>query len=203
MADGKKSAKNQKLIIIIVLVLILVGAGAYFLMGNKTVKEGSQGEGGNALTSIKDALSRSVSLECEYTDAEGKASKAYIKNGAVRADVSSSNPEEAGSVILKDKKMYMWTGKEGFVVTMPDETPEGGESDSKVDEQQDLMKDLEEYKDSCKVAVVSDSLFTPPADVKFSDMPNFGAPANNSVPAEGEMSEEKIKEMMKQYQTEE
>ena len=100
---------------------------------------------------------------------------------------------------MKDKKLYMWNGSEGFVMTLPDETAEGG-SGSNADQKDNLMKDLEEYKDSCKVAVVQDSLFTPPGDVKFSDMSSFTAPANNnSVPAEGEMSEEKIKELMKQY----
>lgn len=199
MATAKKSSMNPKLIIIVIVVLILVGVGAYFLMGNKMVKEGSIGGGGNAFTSIKDALSRSVSLECDYKDADGRSSKAYIKNGAIRADVTSSNPEEAGSIIMKDKKMYMWNGKEGFVITLQDEKNENGESLSTEDQQKNLMKDLEEYKDSCKVAVVQDSLFTPPGDVKFSDMSSLGAPANNSIPAEGEMSEEKIKEMMKQY----
>ena len=161
---------NKNLIIGAVVLLVLGGAGWYFLKGQN---KSSQNVGTNAITSIKDALSKSVSLECDYKDENGQGSKSYIKNGAVRVDVISDDPEKAASIIMKDKKMYSWTGKkEVCVMELPDEAVEKpvGSVNEGSTQQANLMADLEKYKDACKAAIVSDSLFTPPADVKFTDL---------------------------------
>jgi hypothetical protein len=119
--------------------------------------------------------------------------KAFIKNGAIRTDTTDPNPERSGSMIMKDKKMYMWTNKEGYVMEIPDVTPaEGSTADTTTSESEDIMKDLEEYKDHCKTSVVADSLFTPPGDVNFQDMSKM-----QGMPGAGDDAE--MQKMMEQY----
>lgn len=157
--------------IIIVVVLVVAGVGGFLVMGKGGKSSSPLSSATGTFSSIKDALSRSMTLECEYSDETGRKVKSYIKNGAVRADVVSSNVEESGSTIMKDKKMYFWNAQGGFTMTLPDDqgTAEGQE-ESKNSQGKELLEDLERYKNQCKTSVVSDSLFTPPSDVKFQDM---------------------------------
>lgn len=206
MAAKKKSPLNPKVIIIAVVLLLLVGVGISMMMGKNTSKDGSVSTGSNAFTSIKDAFSKSLSLECEFTDETGTKSKVFIKNGAMRGDFEGGEAMEAGSMIFKEKKMYFWNGKEGSMMTIPDAV----EGDTTTTDTQSLnpdnfFKEVEQYKDSCKPAVVSDSLFTAPADVTFTDLSKMmeSVPQGNTVPEGSGMTEEDIKKIMEQYQTEE
>lgn len=184
----------QKKVIIAIIALALIGGGAFFFLQNKPGSSQS-----TVVTSIKDALSKSVSLECTYTDGQGRESKSYIKNGAVRSDYKGKTAEETGSAIVTSKKMYMWTdNKEGFMMDIPEVTrAEGEQSTPKaLSQKDDVMADLEKYKESCKAAVVSDSLFTPPSDVKFTDYSQM----MKQMPSAGSgMSEEQVKQYMEQY----
>ena len=147
--------------------------------------------GGNVFTSIKDALSKSLSLECTFTDESGQQTKSYIKNGAVRADMTAKDPKESGSVIVKGKTMHFWNGKTGFTMQIPEETSAPAQPGAKesTPESANIMQTMEKYKDSCKPAVVADSLFTPPADVQFQDFSKMmqqlptGSPGTGSAPA--------------------
>lgn len=167
--------KSPKAMYLIIGVIVLVFAGfAFYFMSSKKNATGPLGstKDGNVFTSIKDALSKSVSLECTFSDESGRKTTSYIKNGAIRADIVSSVADESGSVIVKDNKTYFWNNKGGFVMTVSDkdttsDTAGGNPAQSQGD---NLMQDLEQYKDSCKPSVVSDSLFTPPSDVKFTDL---------------------------------
>jgi hypothetical protein len=166
------ATKNSKgMYLVIGVIVILLALFAFYFMSSKKNLTGPLGstKGGNVFTSIKDALSKSVSLECTFSDESGRKTTSYIKNGAIRADIVSSIADESGSVILKDNKTYFWNNKGGFVMTVkPDANTAGG---NPVQSQGDsIMKDLEKYKDSCKASVVSDSLFTPPSNVKFTDL---------------------------------
>ncbi len=155
--------------IIIVVALVLVGAGGYMVMSNKGGNPLNSAT--NSFTSIKDALSKSISLECDYTDETGRKVKSWIKNGAVRADVTSSNPDEAGSTIVKEKKMYFWNAKSAISLTLTDEAQkEVNNQANEITKDKEVVNEIEKYKSSCKPAVVSDSLFTPPANINFQDM---------------------------------
>lgn len=153
-------------------VVVLLGAGGYVVLSSKKGSlPSSSTSGGNVFSSIKDALSKSVSLECNFTDEDGRQTKAYIKAGAVRSDFTGKTANESGSVIMKDKKMYFWSSQGGFMMDVPDEKPAAGQpkEEGLPSTGADVMKTLEQYKDSCKPAVVSDSLFTPPANITFQD----------------------------------
>jgi hypothetical protein len=167
--------KNKKtLILVAVALLLLVGGFAYskFKSGKSMTSDTSE-KGNGIFTSVKDALSQKLTLTCEFTDETGASTKSYIKNGAVRVS-SVSNNDQAGEIIIKDKKMYMWDDKkkEGFVYTIPDESENGQNEVTNGDlvSSESYLNMIDQYKDSCKVATVADSYFTIPTDVNFQDM---------------------------------
>src|SRR3989344_7062324 len=109
---------NKSLPVIIVVILLLLGGGAFLAFKNKPAQPGAvntnvgqgQTQDGNVFTSIKDALSKSLSLECTYKDEKGTETKTYIKAGAVRLDAQSTaaGSEANSQAIFKDRKLYSW-----------------------------------------------------------------------------------------------
>lgn len=178
----------MKYVPLIVIAVLVLGVGGYFFLsqqdkitpqGVSTVVPSEESKG--MFTSIKDALSKSLSLECTYTDEKGTTSKTYIKAGAVRTEVSAKGDTETQTyMIMKDKKIYSWNPitKEGTLIELtsfditPKVIPTGAmkeESVQKDDEKESILAQIEKYKDACKPATVADSLFVPPTDVTFQD----------------------------------
>jgi hypothetical protein len=197
--------KNKNLIIAaVVIILIALGAAGYLLMNQNQAPaqtESStsipQEQNTDVFSTIKDALSKSLSLQCEFTDEEGRKTVSYIKNGQVRADITSSKPEESGSVIVKDKKMYFWNSRGGFTMEFTDEMMDSAESSA---QGQDIIENLEKYKQSCRAATVSDALFSPPSDVEFQDMSDMMKMVPTGDSAMPSVDQKQVEEMMKQYQ---
>ncbi len=198
--------KNKGLLIGAVIIIILAAFGGYMFL-NKSQgipSSGTENDTGNVFTSIQDALSKSVSLKCDFTDESGRKTVAYVKNGAVRADIASPNANESGSVIVKDKKIYFWNAQGGFMMEVPETTPEEGAAKPETMQGQDIVGSLEQYKDSCNAAIVSDSLFTPPSDVDFQDfskmmertMPTGTGSGSKNQPT---IDSKQYEDLMKQY----
>lgn len=186
----------------ILIVLLFLGGGGYYLYSTKLAPKVGTQQSGGVFGSIKDALSKSLSLQCNFTNDDGTQIAAYMKAGAVRVDSEGKTQEQSGSYIMKDKKLYFWQkgAKEGTSMefTEPSVTPEKTEtaqptesagSQSKGD---DMLAMLEKFKDKCKPAVVGDDLFTPPSNVKFTDF-------SKMMPT-GQPSEQDVQKMMQQYQ---
>lgn len=203
----------MKKILPILVVLLLLGIGGYFFMSSKgTLPKTPLNTGtSNAFDSIQDALSKSLSLKCVYKDEQGIQTTTYIKGGAVRVNMEGiKDNEQPGSIILKDKKMYMWNevSKTGFTytITEPEVTP-GTESPKVDNKDSSVLAGIEKYKDSCKTEVVADSLFVPPTDVKFQDMSAFTENLMKQVPTTGAVdqnavNQDYINELMKQISPE-
>lgn len=207
-------SSKQLIIIAVIVILILLGIGGYYVMGQKGISQTTKPPAAASVSptasagmfgSIKDALSKSLSLQCLY-DENGKKTTAYIKAGAVRADMSGGTKEENGSVIMKENRLYFWNGKEGIMMQLDTPpVPSGTTAQAKPSKapNADFMEGLEKYKDACKPAVVSDALFTPPADVKFVDQTKMMEDAKKlmkGVTPGSAMSEEDVKKLMQQYQ---
>lgn len=184
---SKKSTKKKSPILVIVVVVIALLGGGYYFFSQKDFKALLIPGGGNigTFSSIQDALTRSMSLVCEYTDERGIETKTYIKNGAVRMSNSGADGVEPGEVIVKDNKMYTWSPEtlEGFVIEMEDaDTDEMADDLVEVKSQgskSDFVGAIEAYKEHCKVSTVSDSYFTPPTNVEFKDIASmFGGTVN-------------------------
>ncbi len=182
---------NRNVLIGLILAVLLLGGG-YVVVNKKTTPPGSSTKtGGGVFSSVRDALSKSLTLECAFTDEQGRQTKAYIKNGAVRSDFTGATANESGSVIMKDKKIYFWNAQGGFMMTQPEVTPgasQGTKEEKTPASVGDVVSTLEKYKNECKPSVVSDSLFTPPSNVTFQDFSkafqgSSGAGGVNAVPS--------------------
>lgn len=177
----------MKKILPVIVILVLLGVGGYFYLNskgttpselvNKTEKE-------NVFNSIKDAMSRSMSLKCIYKDEKGVETTSYIKGGAVRVMMTNTtDTEQPNNFIMKDKKMHMWSdiNKTGFVFEIDEpvgtpaptfEVEKGLEPEKQpgAEQQESVLAQIEKYKDACKTEVIADSMFTIPTDIQFQDM---------------------------------
>lgn len=179
--------KAGKKIFVIVFVVLLVIVGGVSYSRFKNSDNVSVTESKSIFTSVKDALTKNVTLTCEFNESESTF-KSYIKNGAVRITTSGDNSTQAGEMIMKDNRMYVWDSKtkEGFVYDIPKEvdgdTQDVGMASQQVVSSESYLDMIDKYKDSCKVATLDDSFFTPPTDVKFQDMSKFLEDLKSQMP---------------------
>ena len=183
----------------VVLILVLLGVGGYFYFKSNNVAmkpsvgmAGSkESSGGNVFTSIKDALSKSLSLQCNFKDEQGQDTTTYIKAGGVRVVMNNTkDASQPNNVMMKDKKMYMWSDKtkEGFTFTLdvpvvsPTVKGNVSENNTGASKQDSILATIEKYKNDCKPAVIADSFFAVPTDVKFQDMSEFTKSMMKAVP---------------------
>lgn len=203
----------MKKVVVAVVVLLLLGAGGYYLYAKSASKmapaASTEQNSGGVFGSIKDALSKSLSLQCAFTADDGVPTTAYIKAGAVRVDTNGKTVEQQGSFIMKDKKIYFWqtATKQGTMMSVPEVsvTPTSGSTvkpTAASSEGDNMMAALEKFKNDCKPAVVADSLFTPPADVKFTDFSQMMKQVPSGMPSgyPTGMSQQDVQKMMQQYQ---
>lgn len=170
--------KKIGIIVGVIIFLLLIGGGLYLFTSKRPAMapatQSAKPTSSSVFSSIQDALNRSLSLKCTYANGDIQT-VAYIKNGEIRSDISSSkNPQANGSVLMKvkDKKMYYWNGTQGFMMTIPDVTvtPTATTATGSNTNAQNTINDLEKYKQNCQPADVSDSLFVLPTNVTFKDM---------------------------------
>lgn len=212
----------MKKIILIIAILVVFGIGGYFYLNSRGLTSKTLLTIGNKSTrkvfnNLQEALSKSMNLKCVYKDEKGLETTTYIKNGNVRVMMTNSkDPEELNNIIIKDKKMYMWSDqtKKGFVFedtepyTSPYPTFEvkkelEPEKKPGLQQQESILAQIEKYKDACKVEKIADSMFNIPTNVQFEDMNKVQEQMMKQIPQapSGENQEEMqkyIQDMMKQ-----
>ena len=170
---------NRTLLIIVAFVVVALAVVGVAVVGTSkkstpavTQAPTARPTESNIISSIKDALTKGSSLECNFTTESGTKTHAYIKNGMVRSDVTGKTAQESTSVIIKDKKMYFWNAASAMMMEIPDVsiTPVKGKSAASLsDQQKSVMDSLEQYKKDCHASTVADSVFDLPKGVKFQD----------------------------------
>lgn len=174
---------------ILLLLVIFVSGVSYLKFKNNNTNSDNVEDSGtadNVVTSIKDALSKKVTLVCEFKDDSGSSVKSYIKNGAIRIMTNNNVESGAGEIIIKDKKMYMWDvkTKQGFMYDVPEESENDTASitNGEIVKSESYLNMIDKYKDSCKVSSVEDSYFDLPSDIKFQDMAKFLEDIKSQMP---------------------
>lgn len=178
---------NKKIVLIIAFVVIVV-LGLFLFRNNKTGQNkflNSDKSDKTVISSIKDALSKDLTLTCEFKDDNsGKIIKSFIKNGAVRITTDDVN-SQSGEIIIKSNKMYMWDKKTktGFVYDIPNEDSDKvGMTGQEINQTENYLNMIDKYKDSCKAGIVEDSYFSEPSDVNFQDMSKMIQDIKNQIP---------------------
>lgn len=178
--------KKYLWLILLIAVLLLLGTG-YYLYKHRTMPAATSMQAPkptstSMFTSIQDALAKSLTLQCSFTDDMNRKTTAYIKSGAVRVDFVGTNSAQmynSMSVIMKDQRIYMWdpAKKQGMTMVfaiptgamMATGTPTTGTTQPSQNGA-NVLSSLDKFKDSCKPAVVADTMFTIPTDVTFQDL---------------------------------
>ncbi len=169
--------KKYLSIIIVVVILIVIGVFAYFNNSSQqgSLTEQAKTESNNLFSSIKDAMSKSLSLKCEYQGVEGKTTT-YVKGEKVRVITETTGAEATiANLIFKDNKMWVWNEgeKEGFLFEIDNQDVDEQEDLSGQSNREEIIEELEQYKDQCSTAVIQESMFTPPSDVTFKNLSNL------------------------------
>ena len=144
-----------KKILIPFFVILLVGMIAFLLWPPNKPKK---------ISSIKDALTQSLHVQCEYTDEAGLITKTYTKNGMLRSSFKDKNDDQnSGGVLIRDGKSYVWwdKDKQGVFLSSAADNSE---------QKNQIIRDIEQYKDTCKSTDVSDTLFAIPSEIHFRDI---------------------------------
>ena len=176
MEENKKK-QNPMMIVGVVIAFVVLLVGYFVLSQNKTnnrpgkeenteVAKEEKREGGSIISSIKDAMSKSMSLKCTYV-VGSQETIAYVKGNKIRVD-NKDEDGKTGSMIMKDDKMWIWSSdrkEEGIIMST-----KGIEGGQKTTSSEDIIANLEDQRQFCKVDNVSDSYFEPPQNIKFQDM---------------------------------
>lgn len=106
-------------------------------------------------STIKEAVTKSIVIECDYSDPEdGEQTKIYFKGPLVgiRPGANSQTPDMAG--LLKDNNIYLWSPSkaEGFVIDLTKVETDSTISvaGKKVKSGDDVINALEAYRQNCK-----------------------------------------------------
>ena len=129
----------------------------------------------DVFTSIRDAVTRQLTLKCEYTDEDGQTTTTYIKGQMVRMVGAGSGTTKIEG-LMKDNKFYLWSSenKQGMVLEIAKLTEGGAKMGEKeIKSIDDVIGVLEEKKDKCKVTSEGAGLFEVPADIKFTSTEGF------------------------------
>ncbi|MDE2588185.1 MAG: hypothetical protein KGL95_00750 [Patescibacteria group bacterium] len=156
--------------IVVLIIAIIVGKNM-FMPDYKNINPNIQNkiapsqdsEGTNSLKIIDQLLSKQLSLSCQV-DQSGQQTKAYIKNGSVRATFFQNGSQQ--NIILKDKKIYFWDKTIAAVVNEPTKI---SSIPLVANQEQNILDLAKNYQKYCKEEKIDDSVFVLPQNLNFKD----------------------------------
>ena len=167
---------KKSLPLIIVVAVIVVGLATWNFLGRnkqaliengvqqtETTQEEAKGE--SFTGKIKDAFMRNVPLKCTYQMDENNSSVGWLKDKKYYSEIAADG--KMSYLILIDNCMWVWN---------KDEKDKGVKMCFVQQQDEDFWESFEEsqevagYNYKCSPAIINDAVFTPPADVKFTDI---------------------------------
>jgi len=112
---------------------------------------------------VKAHFSKNIPLKCTYKTDDQNFATAYLQNKKYYAEITSAG--KLGYIILIDNCLWSWSKDQAQGVKMCFQPKEG----------QDIWTDVQNQDKTanvdynCAPAIVNDSVFTPPSNIKFSD----------------------------------
>lgn len=206
-----------------VVAVILLGIGGFVYAKSFMVKTnpvtttnsmmGETKKTGSIFSSIQDALSKNLTLQCNIKTQEGTETVSYIKNGMIKVQVTGKTPDQNGMVIMRNGKMYFWNSKSAIMMSfdlneIQKNAAENPAAGATAQSPQNYMSMMEKYKEDCKTASVSDDVFVVPTNVKFQDISQMmknlqnstGSNSTNPGAAVPSINPSNYQQMMQQYQ---
>lgn len=178
---------NTKIIGIVAAIILLLGAGgAYFLSQNKTATNTNQSPTPtttkNKTSSLLDLLNLGKNQRCSFkTTASGNQTEGtiYIAEGKMRGDFKTTveGKQQEMSMIRDGDMNYIWGAslKEGIKMKVSlDEL-------SKNEQAGQFINPDDKLDYNCMPWATDSSLFSPPSNVKFTDMSSLIIPKTTGV----------------------
>ena len=167
---------KKSLPIIIILVIVVLALAAWKFMGKgkttstqggaQQTQTGQEQTAGESFTGkIKDAFMRNIPLKCTYKMDDKNFGTGWLKNKRYYGEITANGKQ--GFIILVDECLWTWN---------KDEKDKGVKMCFAQQQNEDFWGSFEQsqqtagYQYNCSAAIVNDSVFTPPADVKFTDI---------------------------------
>jgi len=167
---------KKSLPIIIILIIIVAALAGWKLMGKgkKTTTQGgtqqaqttpSQATGESFTGKIKDAFMRNIPLKCTYKMSDNNFGVGYLKNKKYYGEITANG--KLGYIILVDNCLWSWN---------KDEKDKGVKMCFAQQQGEDMWSSFEanqksaDFDYNCSPAIINDSIFTPPSNVKFTNI---------------------------------
>jgi hypothetical protein len=125
-------------------------------------------------TTIKDAVSKSISFVCDYTDPDNSQQELiYIKGQVIGLRPGANSPQKDVAGLIRENKVYFWNTADKTPGLVIDLTKITDDSDvtiagSKVRSVEDAYNALEPYKQNCRITDDKD-VFLLPTGVVFKE----------------------------------
>ena len=167
---------KKSLPLIIVLAVIVVGLTTWNFLGRnkqaliengvqqtETTQEEAKGE--SFTGKIKDAFMKNIPLKCTYKVDESNSGTGWIKDQKYYGEIIADGKK--AFIILIDNCMWVWN---------EEEKDKGIKMCFVQQQDEDFWESFEEsqevagYNYNCSPAIINDAVFTPPADVNFTDI---------------------------------
>jgi uncharacterized protein YxeA len=175
---------NKNVMIAVVAAVVVVGGGTAYMLtrpddastnNNQTSQtdnnqQASEQQKQSEQGSIQSFLAAGNNKRCTYTEGDTSGTIYFASNKRMRMDYQSTGDNPAnGSMIVSDTQQHIWdnTTKEGFIMAFK---PTEGSSNSTATSQNQAVDVNKSYNFSCESWQVDESKFTPPTDVKFTDL---------------------------------
>ena len=169
----------------------LIFSGCTLIPGKTTSITGTEQQKAEKLGQI---IASGGQADCQVTNLTDNTSTQIIVSGKKMKFIGSDlGGGKKGTMLNDTVYTYVWTEgeKEGFKTKLEVEKPAEPTEDSTQEENLDTTKRAESYDDEtkfktdCTSRSISDSEFTPPADVKFTDFAEImkGVPQIPSIPS--------------------
>lgn len=188
---------KSKFILIIAVIIVIVGAAAFALTRqssspseNTNQQESAKSDKGNDVTgTFSDLLKLGQNYTCTYetTDESGSKSSGtiYMKSSGDKLygefKLDQEGTEVKSNVIFDGEYSYVWTSDQtvGYKVKVnPEEGSIFGAEESDVETG---VNDQENFDFKCAPWLVDDSKFSPPTNIKFTDLTEFTENLNKDL----------------------
>ncbi len=169
---------NSKIIgVILALIILLLAGGAYFLSQNKSSTQTNQSvtptKAEGKSSSLLNLLTQGGNQRCSFKSSTSKTSTegtVYISGGKIRGDFKTTieGKVQEMSMIRNGDMNYIWGPSLPTGIKMKVSL----EDLSKNQQAGQFVNTNEKLNYNCMPWSTDSSLFTPPANIKFSELPN-------------------------------
>ena len=169
----------KKSLLVIVLLLIVLGGIAYFLMSNKQMQPKTMVETKNQPTSaamtrgsLLDLLSQGKNLNCTFNTSTNNVESSgtvYVSGKNIRTDFTTTveGKKNTGSMIRDENYSYVWGM--GMAQGIKIKNSSIGTSANSAQNKQ-YFDQTAKVDYNCQPWGPNNSIFSPPADIKFSEL---------------------------------